>query len=78
MMSGADLLALHQALDPSARRIAFAWVLYGRPAIPDAFQETCWSAMAAFRAAVAASSVEAVDDFLALTGSKSRIKEKAA
>jgi hypothetical protein len=72
-MTGAKLYALYQALDAKARRVAFAWTLYGQPAIPDTHQENCWAAIAEFRGAVAASSAEAINDFLALTGSKSRI-----
>jgi len=74
-MSGADLYALYQGLNAKSRRVAFGWALYGQPTIPDAYQGECWAAMADFRAAVTESPVKVINDFLALTGSKSRVGE---
>ena len=77
-MSAADLQALYERLYAKTRRVACAWVLYGRPAIPETHQEKCWAAMAEFRAAIAESAVDDdVNDFLALTGNKPQIAEAA-
>ena len=64
-MTGAELYAAWQALTPELRKAAFAAVLYRSDTMPDGCAE--------FAAGVRLADADAINTFLALTGSKSRV-----
>jgi hypothetical protein len=68
---GADLFALWKALEPAARKVAFGWTLFARA---EATPEGCADDVAPFCAAVRLAGADAINEFLRLSGSKSRLE----